>query len=1076
LAFEGLESRRLLATITVNTTADENVADATLSLREAIEIVNGTLPASALSAQEQAQISGPSATPDTIAFHIPGSGTQTITLGSPLPALAQPVTIDGTTQPGYSPSAPPLIVLDGSKAGAAAVGLTVNAATSVTLQGLTLNSFAKGIDFLAAGAASKLASLAFSGQTTAAIAAEGNLAGSSFADIAILGPVNVGIAVAGNLGTSTFTDIAISGAGGSGISIGGSATGTSYNNVAIALKGGSSNGIRVGGDASNSLFSSIAITGAGLDGVTLGVATNSTFMNMSIAATGHDGLFVAGDATGATYASLAVALNSGSDDGVEVAGDGSSSSYGTISVLNAGVDGIALGKATRSVFSNLAVIGAGHDGLLISGDATSSSFNSLVFVLNSGANTALSVIGDLSKSTVGKVTIAGQGGSPPQFGGGVSVGGAATGTLFGPITVSGKFNFGIAVNGDTSSGQFSNNVIDELAAAASQSVGITARGDSIEVSGNVLVGPLTDGLNFQATTGAVSEVASNVINTQGAGVGVLLQGAAGVQVALGCNNLGGNAVGLKVLGDGTTAGTIDAGGGPLGSTTVMTGMNTFDQTTAAGTLAISLTQTNASATVDAQGNVFADLGAIQDSTHGGGTGTISVSSGTSNCPGTLAILMGTFTVAEGTAYNGPVATYMVYQPVPPGPFSAMITWGDGSMSSGTIAQPGGPGTPFVVSGTHTYAAAGNYSTSVTIVDDTTSYVAPAPGTAVVTDPAPVIMVPPLQATAGVPTGTLAIATFTDPGTPLPVSHYTATIDWGDRTPPVLGVISVSGSVYTVSGGHTYAQPGAYTITVSVQDQDSRPASMTGPATVVGSSTSLATTTQLVSSLNPATAGQAVTFTAIVTPTAGTSTARPTGTVTFAIDGVVQPSVTLTVIGGQEVATFSTASLGIGTHTISAVYSGDSTFAPSTAPALPQDVLAPPPPAVVALARFGFHAQPTVLVLIFSQALDPARAENVAEYQLVTVVKGRHGRLKVGPHIAIATATYDPTNKTVSLRLAKPLSLHKLYQLTVNGTPPTGLTDPYGQFIDGAGNGHAGTNYVKVFGVSILQGPSAIPPG
>lgn len=106
LRFESLESRRLLATLTVNTVADEVSPDATLSLREAIEIANGTLSLLALSSPEKAQVSG-SGTPDTIAFNIPGPGTQTIVLGAPLPALAQPMTIDGTTQPGYAPTAPP---------------------------------------------------------------------------------------------------------------------------------------------------------------------------------------------------------------------------------------------------------------------------------------------------------------------------------------------------------------------------------------------------------------------------------------------------------------------------------------------------------------------------------------------------------------------------------------------------------------------------------------------------------------------------------------------------------------------------------------------------------------------------------------------------------------------------------------------------------------------------------------------------------------------------------------------------------------------------------------------------------
>ena len=41
---------------------------------------------------------------DVIAFGIPGTGVQTITLTSPLPVITDPVTIDGYTQPGASPN------------------------------------------------------------------------------------------------------------------------------------------------------------------------------------------------------------------------------------------------------------------------------------------------------------------------------------------------------------------------------------------------------------------------------------------------------------------------------------------------------------------------------------------------------------------------------------------------------------------------------------------------------------------------------------------------------------------------------------------------------------------------------------------------------------------------------------------------------------------------------------------------------------------------------------------------------------------------------------------------------------
>jgi CSLREA domain-containing protein len=1162
----------LLATLTVNTTADENSPDATLSLREAIEIANGTLAFSALSPQEQAQVSGSMATPDTIAFDIPGSGTQTIVLGSPLPALAQAVTIDGTTQPGYSATAPPLIVLDGSQAGTTAVGLKVNPSTPVTIQGLGVNSFARGIDFLANAAASNLNHLAFSGETTAAISGEGNLGNSAFSNITILGAVANGIAIAGNAGASSFTSVAISGATGGGIVVGGTANSSSFTQVAISLASASSDGIQIVGNAGSSVFSHVAVNGAGADGLALGASNGSTFMNVAISAAGRDGLVINGDATAATYTNVAISLNSGSSDGLEITGVGSNSAYQTISVLNPGKDGIAIGTATQSTFSNLTVIGAGHDAMIIDGDGSSSSYTGLVLALANGGNTGFTVAGALSMSSLSKVTISGVGGNPPQFAGGVSVGSDAMGTTFGPITVFGAFNFGIQIAGNASSSQFSNNVIQDLGPPAAPTVGITATGDGVLVSGNVITGPFMDGLDFVTSVGGASAIASNVINTQGVGVGILLHGASGVEVAVGCNNLSGNAVGAKLVGDGVDVGIIDMGGGPLGSATVMTGGNTFDQTGAAGTLAISLTQTAASALVNALGNAFADLGAIQDATHHGGSGVIAVSIGTSTCPGTLAIVMGGFSVAEGTPYNGPVAFYTVYQPVPPGPFSATITWGDGSTSAGTISQPGGTGTPFVVSGTHTYAAAGVYATSVTVLDDTTSYVAPTPGAAVVTDPAPIINVSSLRATAGAATGVLPIATFTDPGTPHPVDQYTATIDWGDKSPPIFGVVTVSGPTYTVSGGHTYASVGLFTITVTVQDQTSPPASMTGQATVVTRSTTAlappapnpsnagqsvsfvatvtaasagvppppagelitfldgtttlgtaplngagvatfttsgltpgshtigaeypgdtlyepstaptvvqmvlsppvlaATVTQLSSSANPSGANQTVTFTAVVTPSARPGTGTPTGTVTFTIDGQAQTPVPLAVVGGQDEATFSTATLVPGGHMIGASYSGDTAFAPSTAPALAQTVNPgpPPPPAVVTPARFGYHAQPTKLVIIFSAALDPARAQNVAEYHVVAVVKGRHNTAQLGRTIAVVGAVYDPTHLTVTLSFARRLNVHGFYQITINGTPPNGLTSPSGQFLDGQGNGQAGSNYVQVFGPGILQGP------
>jgi hypothetical protein len=80
MCLELLEDRQLLSTITVNTTADDTATASTLSLRDAIEVSNGTLAVSSLSSQQQAQVSGAVGSTNTIDFSIP------------------------TTDPGYDPT------------------------------------------------------------------------------------------------------------------------------------------------------------------------------------------------------------------------------------------------------------------------------------------------------------------------------------------------------------------------------------------------------------------------------------------------------------------------------------------------------------------------------------------------------------------------------------------------------------------------------------------------------------------------------------------------------------------------------------------------------------------------------------------------------------------------------------------------------------------------------------------------------------------------------------------------------------------------------------------------------------
>jgi hypothetical protein len=93
-----------------------------------------------------------------------------------------------------------------------------------------------------------------------------------------------------------------------------------------------------------------------------------------------------------------------------------------------------------------------------------------------------------------------------------------------------------------------------------------------------------------------------------------------------------------------------------------------------------------------------------------------------------------------------------------------------------------------------------------------------------------------------------------------------------------------------------------------------------------------TTTTVTSSANPSVFGQAVRFTATVA-TVAPGSGTPTGTVTFSVDGVAQAPVN--VVNGQ--ATFTALGLSMGTHMVTAAYSGDGNFNGSTASALTQTV-------------------------------------------------------------------------------------------------------------------------------------------
>jgi CSLREA domain-containing protein len=107
--------------------ADSNTGDGVCNdgsgactLRAAIEEANATVK------------------PDEITFNIPGAGVHFIAPGIGLPAVAEQVSIDATTQPGYAGK--PLVQLDGVNAGPDANGIAITAGASV-VRGLSITGF-----------------------------------------------------------------------------------------------------------------------------------------------------------------------------------------------------------------------------------------------------------------------------------------------------------------------------------------------------------------------------------------------------------------------------------------------------------------------------------------------------------------------------------------------------------------------------------------------------------------------------------------------------------------------------------------------------------------------------------------------------------------------------------------------------------------------------------------------------------------------------------------------------------------------------------------------------------------------
>jgi nitrogen fixation protein FixH len=208
---------------------------------------------------------------------------------------------------------------------------------------------------------------------------------------------------------------------------------------------------------------------------------------------------------------------------------------------------------------------------------------------------------------------------------------------------------------------------------------------------------------------------------------------------------------------------------------------------------------------------------------------------------------------------------------------------------------------------------------------------------------------------------------------------------------------------------------------------------------------IATSTTVTSSVNPSAPNQSVTFTATVTGGGGGLT--PMGTVTFSVDGIAGAPVNLT----NASASFSTATLTLGTHKIVATYNGDANFGGSTSAELVQNVQnKPTTTTVTSSANPSAPGQSVTFTATVSGSNGSLKPSGTLTFSVdgsalpaVNLINGQASfstaALTTGSHTIIATFTPDigfaaSTSAPLIQRVGPPADSTRLRELQISATP------------------------------------------
>ncbi len=491
---------RTATTYVVDTTSDANLtactaAPADCSLRGAINAANGNAGA------------------DIINFTIPGTGPHTISPGSNLPDITEPLVIDGYTEPGSSgntngPSQGSNAVLKIELNGAGAIGYGLRIiAGSTTIRGLAINRFSTGI-------------VSF---TNGSNVIEGNFIGTDITGALDRGNVMDGVLLftGGNTigGTAALARNVISGTdNGSGVTAAGSVNGGNnviqgnligLNAAGSAVIANTSSGVYIQDNSGNIVGGTTAAERNVLSGNGLGLSPGA---GVDIGGTNNTvrGNYIGTDVGGTVdlgNVRRGILINGGAGN--------------TVGGTAAGAGNVISGNDAEGIS-----IASGATGNVVHGNLIGTNATGTAALGNTGFGVQISAS---SNNTVGG-TAAGTRNVIAGNGTGLAIGSGSGNAVEGNY-------IGTDITGTVDLGNAGEGV--QIHNSANNSIGGTAAG-----ARNVISGNNGQGVRLTGTTGSGNEVTGNYIGTAADGVSALGNTQNGVLIA----GLQNNAIGLAVAG------------------------------------------------------------------------------------------------------------------------------------------------------------------------------------------------------------------------------------------------------------------------------------------------------------------------------------------------------------------------------------------------------------------------------------------------------------------------------------------------------------------------------------------------